>query len=52
MKPNSPPVWTAVAQPAGDADAVDLLLGPGGRRAPGTMLARDFIAERLERIQE
>jgi DNA-binding HxlR family transcriptional regulator len=30
-----------------DGDAVDILPGPGGRRAPGTMLAADFIAERL-----
>jgi DNA-binding HxlR family transcriptional regulator len=29
------------------ADEVDLLPGPGGRRAPGTMLAGEFIAERL-----
>jgi DNA-binding HxlR family transcriptional regulator len=29
------------------ADQVDLLPGPGGRQAPGTMLAGDFIAQRL-----
>jgi DNA-binding HxlR family transcriptional regulator len=29
------------------ADDVDLLPGPGGRRAPGTMLTDEFIAQRL-----
>ena len=28
------------------ADDVDLLPGPGGRQAPGTMLTGDFLAER------
>jgi DNA-binding HxlR family transcriptional regulator len=34
------------------ADKVDPLPGPGGRRAPGTKLVGDFIAERLGRMEE
>jgi len=42
---------SSCGQPVADDD-VDLLPGPGGRTAPGTMLAAAFIAERLEETGE
>jgi DNA-binding HxlR family transcriptional regulator len=42
---------SSCGQPVADED-VDLFPGPGGRTAPGTMLAANFIAERLEKTGE
>jgi len=45
----TPTVCCPTCQQAVTSDQVDLFPGPGGRRAPGTMLAGDFIVERLTR---
>jgi HxlR-like helix-turn-helix len=47
----TPTVCCSSCGEAVTADDVDLLPGPGGRRAPGTMLAGEFIAERLSRMR-
>jgi DNA-binding HxlR family transcriptional regulator len=48
----TPTVCCSSCGQAVTVDEVDLLPGPGGRRAPGTMLAGEFIAERLSRMGE